>query len=63
MDIDQGTFTCHTFPHVCPQGHVVRTGTGVFRRALVDYRGREAQKLTTTIHTVSLSAPVRTYKS
>lgn len=55
--------TCHTFPHVSCQGLVIRTGTGVFRRVLVDHWGREAQKLTTSIHTVALSAPVAAYQA
>lgn len=58
----QGTPTRHTFPHVGAHGRVVGTGTGEFRRVLGDHRGGQAQKLTTAIHTVSLSAPVCTYK-
>lgn len=54
----QGAPTCDALPHVGSQGHVVRTGTGEFRRLLVDHGGRKAKKLTATIHTVTVSAPV-----
>lgn len=56
----EGTFTCHTFPHVSSHDLVVRTGTGVFRRVLIDLRRREAKKLTTSIYAISLAAPVGT---
>lgn len=54
----QGGPTRDTLPHVGSQGHVVRTGTGEFRRLLVDHGGGKAKKLTATIHTVTISAPV-----
>lgn len=54
--------TCHTFPHVMAQDHVLRTAAGEFRRLLVDQRGRQAKKFTTPIYTVTFSAPVCTWK-
>lgn len=58
----QRTPTCHTSFHIRSHGRVVRAGTSEFGGVLVDNRSRQAQKLTASIDTVSLRAPVRSCK-